>query len=209
MQLEIRSGEGGDDATRFAHQLSSAIEGWLRRQGVRYKRSDLSFTLTDATDVEFLVGTHRVQRVPEGETKRHTSTVTIALVDTSYQSSQIDPNDVEERTYRGTGPGGQHRNTSDTGVAVRHVPTGIEAKVDRGRSWYANRQAAWSELERRVAEHALAEQRAEQNSVRVAQVGRGDRVSHDWTWCAWRNTATHHATGRVWSMDQALRGKFR
>lgn len=155
-----------------------------------------------------MVGTHRVQRVPEGTNRRQTSTVTVALVDSSVPTGVLDPADVDERTYRGSGPGGQHRNTSDTGVALKHRPTGIEAKVDRGRSWWANRQAAWIELERRVIADLEASAAASVNAERVAQVGSGGRVSHDWTWCAWRDSVTCHANGTKWQMSSALRGRF-
>jgi protein subunit release factor A len=120
----------------------------------------------------------------------------------------LDPADVTEETYRGGGPGGQHRNTSDTGVRVKHLPSGIEAKVDRGRSWWQNRQEAWAELERRVVADRQRSALADQNETRVAQVGAGDRPSHDWTWCAWRDTVTCHADGRSWPMSRALKGRF-
>lgn len=165
-------------------------------------------TLDDITGLDILVGTHRVQRVPEGENRRHTSTVTVALVDAVGPASILDPADVDEHTYRGSGPGGQHKNKVETGVALKHRPTGIEAKVDRGRSWWQNRQAAWAELERRVQVDREASAAASTNADRVAQVGLGDRVSHDWTWCDWRDSVMCHRSGQSWRMSAALRGRF-
>ncbi len=155
-----------------------------------------------------LAGTHRIQRVPEGANRRHTSTVTVAIVKVDTQSTRaVDPAEVDERTYRGSGPGGQHRNTSDTGVALIHRPTGVEAKSDKKRSWWENRQAAWALLEARIAEHGARQVHAARNAARVDQIGLGDRASHDWTWCAWRDEVTHHPTGRKAVMSKALKGR--
>lgn len=120
----------------------------------------------------------------------------------------IDPKDVLERTYRGSGAGGQHRNTSDTAVHVVHLPSGLEAKSEAQRSWWQNRQAAWTELERRVVAQERSDSASAQNTHRVEQIGAGKRVSHDWTWCAWRDTVTHHGSGRTWPMKRALRGRL-
>lgn len=158
------------------------------------------------------MGTHRVQRVPQGDTRRHTSTVTVSLVEDSRAIARecpaLDPALVVERTFRGSGPGGQNRNKVESGVAVKHLPTGIEVRIDRGRSQWANRAEAWDELARRVAAGELDYARTRVNDTRVAQVGAGERVSHDWTWCAWRDSVSHHETGRSWSMAHALRGRF-
>lgn len=154
------------------------------------------------------MGVHRIQRVPQGERRRHTSTVTVAITDATTAAVVLDPADVDEWTYRGTGAGGQHRNTSDTAVRVRHRPTGLEAKSEAQRSWWQNRQAAWAELERRVAVQAQATQAQARNAERTGQIGVGDRPSHDWTWCAWRDTATCHATGQQWPMSAAMRGRW-
>ena len=152
---------------------------------------------------------HRIQRVPGNSNRRHTSTVTVALLDAAaVTAATVDESDLVIETYRGTGPGGQHRNTSDTGVRVTHTPTGIVAKVDRGRSWFQNRQAAIAELTRRVQAAAEGAQAAEHNATRVDQIGAGDRPSHDWTWCGWRDEVTCHAGGKRWLMSKALRGRF-
>lgn len=132
----------------------------------------------------------------------------MAIVRGASAAPALDPADVDERTYRGSGPGGQHRNKVETGVALLHRPTGIEAKVDRGRSQWQNRAAAWAELDTRVrAYHARIADGAT-NDARVEQIGVGDRPSHDWTWTAWRDQVTHHGSGRKWPMAAALRGRW-
>jgi peptide chain release factor 1 len=156
------------------------------------------------------VGVHRVQRVPGGETRRHTSTVTVAIVGADIRRDvHLDERDVHITSYRGSGPGGQHRNTRDTAVRVRHLPSGITVTAERERSWWQNRHVALTELAARVAETESAEAARRRNQERVAQVDVSGRGGHDWTWCAWRNTVTHHATGRRFPMDAALRGRLR
>ena len=77
-------------------------------------------------------GGHRWQRVPPTEKRGRvqTSTVTVAAFDMMVQTPdhQIDRRDIEIRTTRGSGPGGQHKNTSDTAVVATHIPTGITAR---------------------------------------------------------------------------------
>lgn len=143
------------------------------------------------------------------DTRRHTSTVTVAVLAGEEQDDEtFDLADVDIESYRGSGPGGQHRNKTETGVRVRHRPTGLEAKADRGRSWWQNRNEALAELERRVTEHLGAVASTAENSERISQIGAGDRFSHDWTWCAWRDEVTCHRTGKRWNMSRALRGRF-
>lgn len=75
-------------------------------------------------------GGHRWQRVPPMEKRGrvHSSTVTVAVMqEISAAESPLDLRDVVFETYRGSGPGGQHRNTSDTAVKATHRPTGITA----------------------------------------------------------------------------------
>lgn len=132
----------------------------------------------------------------------------MAILEPGAVDHTLDEADLEFGTYRGGGPGGQHRNTSDTGVRIRHIPTGTVVKVDRGRSWYQNRQAALAEMERRLGEAAAGEAASAENAARVAQIGVGDRASHDWTWCAWRNTVTHNGSGRTLAFDRAMKGRI-
>lgn len=131
----------------------------------------------------------------------------MAILEPGTAAHRFDESDLEFETYRGGGPGGQHRNTSDTGVRIRHIPSGTVVKVDRGRSWYQNRQAALSEMERRLAYVAASEAASASNAARIAQIGVGDRAGHDWTWCAWRNTVSHNGSGRTLAFDRALKGR--
>lgn len=134
--------------------------------------------------------------------------MTVAIIAGSTTTPVFDESDVEIETYRGGGPGGQHRNTSDTGVKATHLPTGITAKVDRGRSWWQNRQDALTELQRRVTQAHQDRLAEHTNTERVTQIGTGDRAGHDWTWCGWRDEVVHHPTRRRYKMSAALKGRF-
>jgi peptide chain release factor 1 len=146
--------------------------------------------------------------VPAGDRRRHTSTITVAILDAVDAPNKIQDSDIDLRTYRGTGAGGQHRNTSDTAVEATHVPTGIKAKSEAQRSWWQNREAAVAELRRRVHDHQVSSVQSLSNTERVDQIGLGDRASHDWTWTAWRDEAVCHQTGQRYRMAKALRGRF-
>lgn len=120
----------------------------------------------------------------------------------------VEDSDLDVRSYNGGGPGGQHSNKTLSGVEITHRPTGIMAKSDNKRSWWQNKQAALSELEKRVAAAVQSEAQDKLNAERVEQIGIGDRPSHDWTWTAWRDSVTDHNTGKTYVMSKALKGRF-
>ena len=152
-----------------------------------------------------------MQRIPPGDTRRHTSTVTVAVLDSDTPSTgelELDPSEVRVEVYRDSGPGGQHRNTSDTAVRLTHLPSGVVVCATESRSQGANRAAAWVELRRRL-EHAARDEHARQrNGERVAQIGSGDRAEVTWTWNDQRGQVTHHPTGRRWRWKDLTKGRW-
>ena len=152
-----------------------------------------------------LAGTHRIQRVPNNEKRgrRHSSIVTVVALDERAATSlQLDKGDVLVHTYRDTGPGGQHRNKTDSAVRLTHKPTGVVVTAVESRSQHENRRVAWARLEtelgRRQAENVA--QQANQGRQEVFDQGRS------WTWTAWRDQVS--GPGRSASMKQALKGRL-
>lgn len=158
-------------------------------------------------------GGHRWQGVPPNEKRGrvHTSTVTVAVLQepaAHEEAFELDPRDLEETFTRGSGPGGQHRNTSDTAVVLRHRPTGIRVRIERGRTRPVNQRTARAVLRARLAAMQRDEASATQNSARREQVGSGMRGDKIRTVAEQRDRVTCHRTGRSTSLRRYLRGDF-
>lgn len=216
MLVEIRPGEGGDDSVAFSLELADAFISYLRRMGedvtTTHGRTIILAVSRKAADaLERFSGTHRVQRVPKNDRKgrRHTSTVTVAVLDAAEVSAvDLRPDDLDEQVYKGTGPGGQHRNKVATAVRLRHRPSGVTVEMEHGRSQWQNRQWARDEMRQRL--QALSEQQAQrhQNSARMSQISSGERPVKSWTWNDQRDEVLDHSTGARYSMRSFLAGRL-
>ena len=148
-----------------------------------------------------------MQRVPDTEKRgrRHSSTIAVVWLDNPDRAPvpHIDPADVRVDTYRDTGPGGQHRNTTDSAVRLTHTPTGVTVTAVEERSQHANRQVAWARLRAALAERADQAWRTETNQGRVDTI----TAATEWTWCGWRDTVTGPG-GRRTTMRRALAGRL-
>jgi len=157
-------------------------------------------------------GGHRFQRVPPNEKRGrvHTSTVTVAVLEQpSEHDVHLDERDLDEKFTRGSGPGGQHRNKTDTCVVLTHRPTGIRVRVDGGRSQPINRQTAREVLRARLKEAGDAHLTRERNASRRRQVGCGARGDKVRTIAIQRDTVTDHVTGKSMKARAYLRGNLR
>lgn len=211
--LEIRPGEGGDDAAAFAEELADALLRYAERRGSSGKLSGreaqrtLVLELSGKNGLDAVVGTHRIQRVPKGSKQRHSSTVTVALVEGVNASVDVVHADVDIDYYRGTGPGGQHRNKTSTAVRLRHRPSGIIVTRETGRSQKANLADAWTDLAGRLRELAEGVAHSRMNDVRRAQIV-ADRAARSFTHTAWRNEVVCHESGQRWRMSDFLKGRI-
>ena len=127
-------------------------------------------------------GKHVVQREPPTENKgrRHTSLVVVGVLPLppTCKEYQLQDSEVEVSTLRGSGPGGQHKNKTDSAVRMRHKKTGLQVFID-GRDQHANRRAAISILTARVNDHYNKLKQASYDSNRKKQLGdsgRGDKI---------------------------------
>lgn len=138
----------------------------------------------------------------------HTSTVTVAVMDPDARDAfGLDARELEIRTARGSGPGGQHRNKKDTCVTVTHVPTGESVRVDM-RSQHQSRAKALALLRDRLAARERARTRELRAERRRAQVGSGMRGDKIRTYRQQDDLVTDHKSGRSWSLKVWLRGRW-
>jgi peptide chain release factor 1 len=129
--------------------------------------------------LKFESGGHRVQRVPATETQGriHTSACTIAVLaeQDETEAIKINPSDLRIDTYRASGAGGQHINKTDSAVRITHIPTGIVAECQDGRSQHSNKAQALKVLTARIHEKERSERAAKDAAERKSLVGSGDR----------------------------------
>lgn len=162
-------------------------------------------------------GGHRWQRVPPNEKRGrvHTSTVTVVvaraedlgLVDDGDADVQgLDPRDVRIETYKGTGPGGQHRNKTESCARAVHVPTGLEARSESERSQHQNKQYALAALAARVKQAQRAALQAAHADVRRRQAGSGQRGDKVRTVRAQDGIVTCERSGKKHRLKDYLRG---
>lgn len=155
-------------------------------------------------------GGHRWQRVPPTEKKGrvHTSTVTVAVLDTfNPEICQLSDRDVDIKTTVGTGPGGQHRNKTESCVVATHRETGISVRVDM-KSQYQSKTMALKILSARVAEVQQANAMNERSQDRKQQVGSGMRGDKVRTYRVQDDRVTDHRTNKKWRLKKWMRGEW-
>lgn len=155
-----------------------------------------------------LAGTHRIQRVPvtEKRGRRHSSEVTVVVLDPAAHTSQpsrIRPEDVRVDTFRSSGAGGQHRNKTDSGVRLTHLPTGVVVTATEERSQHQNRTVAWERLIDRLHGAAAAAHHETVNGLRQETLAQG----RSWTWTGWRDEVKG-PNGQRAVMSRALNGRL-
>jgi peptide chain release factor 1 len=199
--IEIRAGTGGDESALFAGDLMRMYTKYGERVGFKveimsesfgevggYKEVVLKMSGSVAQGgsstgaygkLKFESGGHRVQRVPDTETQGriHTSACTVAVMPEPDETVLItlNPTDLRIDTYRASGAGGQHINKTDSAVRVTHLPTGIVAECQDGRSQHSNKASALKVLAARINEKDRLERHAKEAATRKGLVGSGDR----------------------------------
>lgn len=156
-------------------------------------------------------GGHRWQRVPPTEKRGRvqTSTVTVVVLRESTESQIVlEDRDLEFKTCRGSGAGGQHRNKTDTAVQLTHLPTGLQVRVEAGRSQHQNKQTAKMLLAARLQEAEDARSTDERNAKRRDQVGSGMRGDKRRTIAVQRDQVVDHVTNKSISVKAFLRGQL-
>lgn len=224
--LEIRAGAGGDEAAIFA--------GDLCRMYMRYAENNRwRFEIVSASDGEhggykevivqisgdgaygrlkFESGGHRVQRVPDTESQGriHTSACTVAILPEIPEAElpEINPSDLKIDTFRSSGAGGQHVNTTDSAIRITHLPTGIVVECQDERSQHKNKAKALSVLGARIQDAELQKRQQEQASTRRNLLGSGDRSDRIRTYNYPQGRVTDHRINlTVYRLDEVMEGK--
>ena len=129
------------------------------------------------------------------------------LEENDYKEVDIHPSEYRLETTRGTGPGGQHRNTTDSTVVVTHEATGIKV-VRNGRCQHKNKEEALVELKKRVNDFYRNGHDNIASEQRKEQIGKGDRGDKRRTYRVKDSIVVDHITNKTASLKDILRGKI-
>lgn len=210
--VEIRGAAGGDEAALFAADLYRMYTRYADVQGWKTELMDANLNdLGGFKEVIFMIvgkgayskmkyesGAHRVQRIPTTESggRIHTSTSTVAVIPEAEEIEvDIKDSDIRVDTFCSSGAGGQSVNTTKSAVRVTHVPTGIVATCQDGKSQNKNKDMAMQVLRARVYDKFQQEEQAKYDGERKSKVGTGDRSERIRTYNFPQSRITDHRIG--------------
>ncbi|MCL4112005.1 UNVERIFIED_CONTAM: hypothetical protein GTU68_038821 [Idotea baltica] len=222
--FEIRAGTGGDEAGIFAGDLFRMYSRYFQTKGWKtellkesesssggYKEISMNVIGNNVYgELKYEAGVHRVQRVPKTESQGrvHTSAATVAVLPEADEFDvEIKKSDLRRDTYRASGAGGQHVNKTESAIRLTHLPTGIVAECQDGRSQMKNEEIAMKMLYTRIYEAELRKRQDEVALHRKTLVSTGDRSAkiRTYNWPQGRVT-DHRINLTLYHLDSIIGG---
>jgi peptide chain release factor 2 len=194
--LEVHAGAGGTESQDWANMLLRMYSRWAERRGFKVEVLEMHDGEEAGIKSATLVikghnaygwlktesGVHRLVRISpyDSNARRHTSFSSVWVYPVIDDSIEIEIPESEVRidTYRSSGAGGQHVNTTDSAVRITHIPTGIAVACQAERSQHKNRAKAWEMLRSRLYEEELKKREAQANATEAAKsdIGWGHQI---------------------------------
>ncbi|HEX8366490.1 MAG TPA: peptide chain release factor 2 [Allosphingosinicella sp.] len=194
--IEINSGAGGTESNDWAGMLQRMYSRWAERHGMKVELIDhhageqagiKSATLLVKGENAYGYaktesGVHRLVRISpyDSSARRHTSFASVWVYPVIDDNIDIEVNESELRidTYRASGAGGQHINTTDSAVRITHLPTGIVVQCQNQRSQHKNKAEAYNQLRAKLYEAELQKREAEANATAAGKtdIGWGHQI---------------------------------
>jgi peptide chain release factor 2 len=194
--IEIHSGAGGTESQDWARMLFRMYGRWAERK--KFKVEVIEETAGEEAGIKsgtLLVkghnahgwaktesGVHRLVRISpfDSNARRHTSFASVWVYPVVDDRIEVNINESDCRidTYRSSGAGGQHVNTTDSAIRITHIPTGIVVACQAERSQHKNRATACNMLRARLYELEIEKREAEANKVAASKtdIGWGHQI---------------------------------
>jgi peptide chain release factor 2 len=226
--VTIHSGAGGTEACDWASMLYRMYQRWVERRGFKMKILDLLEAEGGIKSVSFQVngdyvhgllkgegGIHRLVRISpfDSNSRRHTSFASVYVSPVIDDTIEVDikSEDIRVDTYRSSGAGGQHVNTTDSAVRITHLESGLVVQCQNERSQIKNRDTAMKVLKSRLYEYYRQKQQEEisKNAAEKKEIGWGSQIRsyvfHPYSMV--KDLRTRHETGNIQAvMDGELDG---
>ncbi|WWO98966.1 MAG: peptide chain release factor 1 [Candidatus Dasytiphilus stammeri] len=225
--IEIHAGTGGNEAAIFVNDLFKMYSNYAIARGwqiqiISYNEAEYGGYKTIITKItgkqaygrlKFESGGHRVQRVPKTESQGriHTSTCTVAVMP-EVPPTELVPikmEDLKIDTFRSSGAGGQHVNTTDSAIRMTHLPTGIVVECQDERSQHKNKSKALGVLKARIYAAEMKKIHQEETKTRRNLLGTGDRHDRSRTYNFPQGRVTDHRINlTIYSIENIMAGNL-